>query len=127
VETTTARPPQVVCEGTHIPAGQRNVTLTSLAGAMRRQGASEATILAALAAENQRCDPPLPDAEIQGIAASIGRYPSGPLDRQGPPRGVAYRGLRYIPPADDPWLGPREQRHGVPMSAISAWKEEVHG
>jgi len=76
VETMPARPPQIACEGTHIPAGQRNITLTSLAGAMRRRGASEATILAALAAENLRCDPPLPEAEIQGIATSIGRYPS---------------------------------------------------
>lgn len=78
VETTTARPPQVAGEGARIPEGQRNATLTSLAGAMRRRGASLEAIEAALAAENQRCDPPLPDAEIQGIAASIGRYPPPP-------------------------------------------------
>jgi hypothetical protein len=63
-----------------IPVGQRNATLARLAGAMRRFGASEEAIVAALLTENQlRCDPPLPDAEIRRIAASIARYrPAGP-------------------------------------------------
>jgi hypothetical protein len=59
-----------------IPEGRRNVTLTSLAGSMRRPGMSEEAILAALRVENAtRCQPPLPDAEVQQIAASVGRYP----------------------------------------------------
>jgi putative DNA primase/helicase len=58
-----------------ISKGQRNTTLASLAGAMRRKGASEASILAALSQHNQQCcDPPLPDREVQTIAASVGRY-----------------------------------------------------
>jgi hypothetical protein len=58
-----------ICEG------ERNATLASLAGAMRRRGASQESITAALQAENQRrCDPPLPDGEVAGIAASIARY-----------------------------------------------------
>lgn len=60
-----------------IPAGERNTTLTSLAGTMRRRGASTAEILAALRVRNrERCDPPLPDAEVAGIGKSLGRYPS---------------------------------------------------
>jgi hypothetical protein len=64
----------------YIPAGRRNATLASMAGAMRRHGASEEAIAAALITENRlRCDPPLPDAEIKRIAANIARYrPAGP-------------------------------------------------
>jgi hypothetical protein len=58
-----------------IREGERNATLASLAGAMRRRGASQEAITAALQAENQRrCDPPLPYREVAGIAASIARY-----------------------------------------------------
>ncbi|MFZ5919305.1 MAG: bifunctional DNA primase/polymerase [Chloroflexota bacterium] len=60
-----------------IPSGQRNHILASLAGSMRRRGASESAILAALEAENaQRCDPPLEHGELEHIAASIARYPA---------------------------------------------------
>lgn len=59
-----------------IPAGQRNDTLASLAGSMRRRGASREAMRAALHAENMgRCDPPLPEDEVDEIAASIERYP----------------------------------------------------
>lgn len=58
-----------------IREGERNATLASLAGAMRRRGASQEAIAAALQAENQRrCDPPLANVEVAGIAASIARY-----------------------------------------------------
>ena len=61
--------------GDRIGAGQRNSTLTSLAGSMRRRGMGEAAILAALEADNlARCDPPLPEAEVARIAASVGKY-----------------------------------------------------
>jgi len=57
-----------------IVEGVRNDTLTSLAGAMRRRGASEKTILVALTEENERCDPPLDEGELRTIAKSVGRY-----------------------------------------------------
>jgi putative DNA primase/helicase len=61
--------------GNKILAGQRNQTLTSLAGAMRRKNASEESILKALLAENEsRCNPPLLEREIQTIARSISSY-----------------------------------------------------
>ncbi|MGD0020091.1 MAG: bifunctional DNA primase/polymerase [Candidatus Limnocylindrales bacterium] len=61
-----------------IPDGQRNATLASLAGTMRRRGMTAAEIEAALLAVNAgRCRPPLPDDAVRGIAASVGRYPSG--------------------------------------------------
>ncbi len=58
-----------------IPEGKRNDTLTSLAGTMRRRGMGEEPIRAALLVENQgRCDPPLPEVEVEGIARSVVRY-----------------------------------------------------
>jgi len=61
--------------GERIPEGQRNATLTSLAGSLRRKGLSPAAIEAALLAENrQRCEPPLDEGEVRRIAGSVGRY-----------------------------------------------------
>jgi putative DNA primase/helicase len=68
--------------GKHLPAeplpeiidhGERDNLLTSLAGSMRRRGASPSAILAALREENDtRVDPPLTDRELRKIAKSIG-------------------------------------------------------
>jgi hypothetical protein len=61
--------------GAVIADGQRNQTLTSLAGTMRRRGMSEAAIIAALLEENAaRCSPPLDEAEVRLIAHSVMRY-----------------------------------------------------
>jgi hypothetical protein len=58
-----------------IPEGGRNSALTSLAGAMRRNGASVAAIEAGLLAHNaERCNPPVTSDEVRSIARSIGRY-----------------------------------------------------
>lgn len=63
-----------------IPAGQRNNTLASLAGSMRRAGFQDSAIEAALLDTNRkRCKPPLPDAEVRSIAKSISRYEPGVL------------------------------------------------
>ena len=57
--------------------GQRNITLTSLAGSMRRHGMTAEEIETALLRVNQRCDPPLASPEIERIARSVGRYQPG--------------------------------------------------
>lgn len=55
--------------------GNRNNGLTSLAGAMRSYGMTEAEILAALSVANEtRCEMPLPASEIAQIVRSVGRY-----------------------------------------------------
>ena len=65
--------------GDAIPAGQRNTTLASLAGTMRRRNMSPAAIRAALLVENAaRCRPPLPVAEVERVVASICRYLPAP-------------------------------------------------
>jgi putative DNA primase/helicase len=61
--------------GERIPPGGRNDVLTSLAGTMRRRGMGEAEILAALRVTNEeRCQPPLENEEVEKIAASVARY-----------------------------------------------------
>lgn len=76
--TTSPSSPRVAAlsgDGNSIPSGQRNATLASLAGTMRRAGMGLPEILAAIRASNvNRCSPPLPDAEVQRIAESIVRY-----------------------------------------------------
>ena len=58
-----------------IPAGQRNDRLARMAGAMRRHGADEAAILAALREHNHtHCDPPLEEEELQRLAEGMARY-----------------------------------------------------
>jgi Protein of unknown function (DUF3631)/Bifunctional DNA primase/polymerase, N-terminal/Primase C terminal 1 (PriCT-1) len=84
-----------------IPEGQRNMTLASLAGAMRRPGMTVAEIVAALLAVNAgRCRPPLPDDAVRGIAASVGRYPPS-RGRAASPPSVAEATDAGNPSADD--------------------------
>ncbi|MGI8980538.1 MAG: AAA family ATPase [Pirellulaceae bacterium] len=64
--------------GGKIPAGQRNSSAASYAGALRRVGASESELLAALRQwSKDRCDPPLDSNELAIVAKSIGRYEAG--------------------------------------------------
>ena len=59
-----------------ITEGERDTLLTSLAGSMRRRGASEEAILAALREENaSRVVPPLSDGQLKKIARSIAQKP----------------------------------------------------
>lgn len=69
-----------ISSGEILLRGRRNNGLTTLAGRLRRRGATENAILATLKAENLlRCRPPLPDRELAAIAKSIAVYPpAGP-------------------------------------------------
>ena len=73
--TTTGATTGATAHGDAIPEGKRNPELASLAGSMRRRGMDEAAIAAALQVTNTaRCQPPLPEREVDAIAQSIGRY-----------------------------------------------------
>jgi hypothetical protein len=62
-----------------IPEGQRNATLTSIAGTMQRRGMTPDAIEAALIVENEkRCNPPLGRDEIKNIVTSVSRYQPEP-------------------------------------------------
>jgi len=81
--------------------GMRNVGLASLAGRLRRAGLSQSEMESVLLAANQqRCRPPLPEREVLTIARSIGRYPVGPAEtcwamRAAWRRAVEYRRRKY--------------------------------
>jgi putative DNA primase/helicase len=67
-----------------IPEHERNLTLLSFGGSMRRRGMSYAAIEAALLVENSdRCKPPLDEAEVVKIAASVARYQPGVPENSG--------------------------------------------
>ncbi len=82
-------PPVPQTEDDLIPAGERNSTLTSLAGKMRQGGMTESEINAALKTMNQaRCKPPLPHIEVEKIARSISRYEPQAVPSPSPPNNV---------------------------------------
>ena len=63
-----------------IPEGRRNEVLFRLGRSLRAKGLTEAGVLAALRAENAaRCNPPLPETEIQRVAKSAATYQAGEI------------------------------------------------
>lgn len=69
------KPERVGDGGGLLPVGSRNAGLASLGGALRHHGMGSASILAALAVENElRCSPPLASSELSQIVDSICRY-----------------------------------------------------
>jgi hypothetical protein len=84
-----------------------------MAGAIRRQGMSAAAILASLIIENQRCDPPLAEAEVQGIARSVARYrPVAPVEDHDSPNG----GIRTVHASKTPRL------RTIKAGEVSTWR-----
>jgi hypothetical protein len=78
--TSPAQRAPIAADISILPQGRRNDGLTRLGGALRRKGAAQAEIETALRKANERrCRPALPDAEIRKIAESVSRYlPGGP-------------------------------------------------
>lgn len=104
---TTTRPLDV------IEAGQRNTTLTREGGSLRRAGLDQNRIARFLLALNEhRCRPPLPEAEVRTIAASLAQYKA--------PEGVAREVVSVAASA----VKPRRKRfllHGmIPLAAMTA-------
>ena len=72
---TVSRPKPKAENAETFPEGYRNQGLTSIAGSLRHIGLSFEAILSALFAVNEeRCDPPLFDDEVEQIARSVSRY-----------------------------------------------------
>jgi hypothetical protein len=87
IRLLTAEPTKNAIRNT-ILERERNTSLTSIAGAMRRRGASKAAIFAALKKENRnRCKPPLDETEVKSIATSVSKYP--PADDEAADKGSA--------------------------------------
>ena len=92
--------------------GQRNVGLTSLAGAMRRRGGGYREIWAALDAANKsRCSPPLLPREVIKIAESVCRYkpdareaPESVATKRGGLQVVTVEQMLATPDTEQRWL-----------------------
>jgi hypothetical protein len=94
--TDTDVPPAMTNPIGDILRGQRNTTLTSFAGVMRRRGMCEEAIEAALDIENRRrCKPRLPVIEVSSIAESVSKYAPvfSTSDWPAPPKSAAFHGL----------------------------------
>jgi len=75
----------VPCFDEPILKGARNSTLTRAAGVLRRRGKDESGIRTVLHKMNQeQCRPPLPDEEVNKIAASISRQEYAPKQKSIP-------------------------------------------
>lgn len=58
--------------------GGRNVVLASVAGSLRDRGLAVETMCVVLLEVNRlRCEPPLTEQEVAGIARSVGKYTAG--------------------------------------------------
>jgi hypothetical protein len=72
-QPTTQQRAEAVPE--RIPQGQRHRWLLSLAGTLRRRGATSDEIYRCLGVFNaSRCQPPMGDTELRTIATSVTRY-----------------------------------------------------
>ncbi|SRR5579871_3853177 len=69
-----------------IPEGNRNDALFRVACSMRHKGMGKEAIQAALKAENQeKCNPPLPESEVEGVVESAMKYdPDSDEGKQAP-------------------------------------------
>ena len=86
--------------------GGRNNLLTREAGKLQRIGLDPPALSAALHALNQtRCQPPLPDPEVEAIARGILRYPPQPSTAT-EPRPVTLLRATDIRPEPISWLWP---------------------
>ncbi len=126
-------------DGELITEGGRNNYLISLAGAMRKRGAEEPVILAALRATNEtRFDPPLADREVESVARSAARYApdeftgvtikfpepgtgATPKDEPDPKTAADVAGIADLKAAgaEVKWLWPRWIQRGV-LTAVAA-------
>lgn len=113
--------------------GERNLTLTSLAGLARRAGLEPADIGELLRAVNaRRCEPPLPEAEIERIARSAAGWEPGAqvqIQRNNGPVGTE---LRALTPAEILTTAPRATTESLPLLGypgyiIKGWSHVLAG
>jgi len=109
-----------------IPEGQRNTELTRHAGSLRRNGLGADEIEAALLKINKnRCDPPLPDKDVQAIAKSVSKYePGKDRKRQKPSFSPESTGVgNTIPEFNLPGLASGfEKNYGDGIKYVKPWK-----
>ncbi len=108
-----------------IPGGERNATLTSLAGSMRRRAMTAEEIEAALLAVNaNRCRPPLEENEVRRIATSVAAYaPAEGAEKAGCEAGQ--RDLTHDGLTDSGNAARLIELHGTGLHYIARWDKWV--
>jgi len=124
-----------------IPKGTRNASLASLAGSLHHKGLSDDLVLQALLeANDNRCEPPLSDDEVKGIAKSICGYDTSGdiqagviLNGSGPTQISEWRvpelfdnallpvqpfKLEFLPSSLQPWAQDVSERMSVPLDFV---------
>ena len=97
------------------------VLLASLGGTMRRRGASLPAITMALRAENrEKCEPPLPDGEVDAIARSVARYEPASTALASPHAGSRADDDNEPPLLIRSWPCPLDLRRFMAWPAISS-------
>lgn len=111
--------------GETIPEGQRDQTLTSLAGSMRRRGMVAEEIFQSLMAVNaNRCRPPLAESQVRKIANSVSRYEPGAPDKGREDKGQDSSFILPIRNRTDMGNAKRlVARHGNRILYCHPWKE----
>ncbi|HZR38760.1 MAG TPA: AAA family ATPase [Ktedonobacteraceae bacterium] len=102
-----------------IPEGQRNGTLTSLAGGLRRLGLEKEIIEVTLQAFNARCcQPPLSHCDVSQIAESAERWEAGQLPTSGDkPEIIGLDELHTMELPEPRWAVPGFLPEGVSLLA----------
>ena len=119
--------PENVPQKLLIPEGERNITLTSLAGVLRKRGLTEETISQALMSfNNSICASPLDSKEINNIVKSISRYQNSNF-QWGELKPIQSMNLsvpklheNLIPSALRPWISDIADRMQVPLEFLAA-------
>jgi AAA domain/Primase C terminal 1 (PriCT-1) len=94
-------------KGVTVAEGSRNNFLTREAGKLQRIGCDPSALSAALHDLNRtKCQPPLPDSEVESIARGILRYPSLPSTGMELRPGVTLLRATDIHPEPISWLWP---------------------
>ncbi len=111
---------QTVSAASTVIEGNRNASLASRAGSMRRNALSTDAIEAALLVINrEQCSPPLDDNEVRNIARSIGRYaPAKPLNQSAPP-------VAPEPTWPEPLLPSTSRVPEIEANVLPGWLGEV--
>lgn len=105
--------------GSAITEGRRNDTLASIAGGLRRHNKCLDEILAELKTVNlKRCQPPLPDSEVETIAKSICNYPAGAAEQDDDIRPPGF--------TDDALALEFTERYAEDWRYVAAWGYWLH-
>lgn len=122
---------------TQVPQGQRNATLATVAGSLRKQGADRQVLRQVLHGMNRSfCEPPLDPDEVDQIASSVSRYEPQPensltsIEVEQAVADVRWASKMKLPPPPEWWWKPyfpagrlvfMDGREGIGKGMFATW------